>query len=174
MVFVLVLSAGGYPGAAGSGASLHRRVTLTPLIDAPTAPARAPAAPERELSELRSSVSLDCPATPLTGVVACGTRSGSTPREGAFLRGLATTPGVEENGTVIASPNGGDQPEGVALDPTLAQVYVADIQTNELTVLSAANNSDVGTIPLPDPASGVATDPWTGTVYAASPNPGNV
>ena len=174
MVFVLVLSAGGYPGTAGSGASLHRRVTLTPLLDAPTAPARAPAAPERELSELRSSVSLDCPATPLTGVVACGTRSGSTPREGAFLRGLATTPGVEENGTVIASPNGGDQPEGVALDPTLAQVYVADIQTNELTVLSAANNSDVGTIPLPDPASGVATDPLTGAVYAASLTPGNV
>jgi YVTN family beta-propeller protein len=76
-----------------------------------------------------------------------------------------------ETNTVTATIPVGSVPDGVAVDEKTNTIYVANSNSNTVSVLSGRTNTVTSTIPVGGGLFGVAVDPKTNTAYVA--NPGN-
>jgi large repetitive protein len=86
---------------------------------------------------------------------------------------VAPTPAFAQ---VVGAPIGvgvaGQLPQEVAVDPVTGVVFVNDVQTNSVELISEATQSVVGSLTLGSgDLSAVAADPVSGTVYVAEGGP---
>jgi YVTN family beta-propeller protein len=62
----------------------------------------------------------------------------------------------------------GNEPEGLAYDYAMGEIFVANAQSSSLSVISDSNNSVVATVCLPSSPSSVAFDSGKGEIFAAN------
>src|SRR5262249_10243894 len=76
--------------------------------------------------------------------------------------------------TVVATIPVGSQPFGVAVNPTTNRVYVANMSSNNVSVIDAATNMVVATVPVSSTPRGVAANSATNRIYVTQPTTGIV
>lgn len=81
-----------------------------------------------------------------------------------LVAGLAPV-NAASNSTVIATVSVGDQPRGVAVNPSTDRVYVANNVSNNVSVIDGTANSVLTTVPVGDGPTGVAVNPTTHWIY---------
>lgn len=77
-------------------------------------------------------------------------------------------------GTVVDSVPTGTSPWGVAVDPLNGNVYVANDNSQNVSVINSTREEVIASIPVGANPCGVAVDPENGDVYVANGGSGNV
>ena len=70
--------------------------------------------------------------------------------------------------TYVGGEYNGTQPWGIAFDSAKSYLYVANFQSDDLTVINCATNTIIGTIAVGPSPRGVAYDPVSGYIYVVN------
>jgi YVTN family beta-propeller protein len=78
------------------------------------------------------------------------------------------------NGTLVATPVVGKGAVGIAFDPTLKEMFVANCGSNNVSILSTVTNAVVGSVGVGSQPMGVAYDSTIGDIWVANSGSNNV
>ena len=95
---------------------------------------------------------------------------------GSRAYAMPTPPLAPQTGgpTVVATVTVGINPNGIGVNPATNRVYVANSNSDSVSVINGVNNTVVVTVTVGDGPAGVGVNPTTNRVYVANSNNDNV